>query len=109
MKIMVNHGSAKQREETPHETLADSRTIKEAANDKLETLVELICGAGEESAAALLVLMSMLESAADEKALANTIKHLAFTRCGELNVCGMVDAQIALLDDKLLTSNALPS
>jgi hypothetical protein len=43
--------------------------------------------------AALLVLMSTLENAAHPKALANTAKHLAFTHCGELNLCGMVDVQ----------------
>lgn len=30
-------------------------------------------------------------------------KHFAFTRCGELNLYGMVDAQIAVLDDKLMS------
>jgi hypothetical protein len=107
MKIMVNYGSAKQREETPHETT--DKTPADSIDEKIETIVDLICGAGEESAAALLVLMSMLENADDPTALANAVKHLAFTRCGELNVCGMVDAQIALLDDKLLASNALLS
>jgi hypothetical protein len=29
------------------------------------------------------------------------VKHLAFTRCGELNVNGMVDAQIAMLEGDL--------
>lgn len=73
----------------------------ESSEEKLEALTEMICGAGEESAAALLVLMATFERSADPKALANTTKHLAFTRCGELNVFGMVDAQIALLEGEL--------
>ena len=97
---MANYGSAKQREETPHD---------DSNEQKIETFVEMICGAGEEPAAALLVLMAMLENADDPTALANTVKHLAFTRCGELNACGIVDAQISLLDDKLLSPNTLAS
>ena len=72
-----------------------------SSEEKLEALTEMICGAGEESAAALLVLMATFERSTDPKALANTTKHLAFTRCGELNVFGMVDAQIALLEGEL--------
>ncbi|HEX6716544.1 MAG TPA: hypothetical protein VF088_05505 [Pyrinomonadaceae bacterium] len=41
---------------------------------------------------------------ADPQALANTAKHFAFTRCGELNVYGMVDAQIAVVKDELLAN-----
>ena len=52
--------------------------------------------------AALLVLMAALEHATHPRALANTVKHLAFTRCGELNFCGMVDAQIGVLESELL-------
>jgi len=72
--------------------------------DKIETLAEMICRAGDEAetkSAALLVLMAMLESATHPKALANRAKHLAFTRCGELNLNGMVDAQIAVLEGEL--------
>lgn len=35
------------------------------------------------------------------KVLANTAKHVAFTHCGELNLC-MVDAQIAIIEAELL-------
>jgi hypothetical protein len=52
--------------------------------------------------AALLVLMSTLENSQHPKALANTAKHVAFTRCGELNLYGMVDAQIATVEGKVL-------
>jgi len=68
-------------------------------------LAELICRAGDEpetKSAALLVLMAVLENASHPKALANTAKHFAFSRCGELNVYGMVDSQIAVLESELL-------
>ena len=70
---------------------------------KIEALAEIICGAGNEAAAALLVLMGTLQNSADPALLAHTAKHFAFTRCGELNVHGMVDAQIAVLESELLT------
>ena len=50
--------------------------------------------------------MATLENAAHPKAFANTAKHLAFTRCGELNVHGIVDAQIAVLEAELLAVNS---
>ena len=46
--------------------------------------------------------MAALEHATHTRALANTAKHLAFTRCGELNFSGMVDAQIAVVENELL-------
>ena len=74
----------------------------DSSTQKLEALTEMICGAGEEPAAALLILMATFQNSTDPKALANTTKHLAFTHCGELNVHGMVDAQIAVLESELL-------
>ena len=47
--------------------------------------------------------MATIANAAEPKALANLAKHLAFTRCGELNLNGMVDAQIAVFESELLT------
>jgi hypothetical protein len=41
------------------------------------------------------------------KALANAAKHFAFTRCVDLNVYGMVDAQIATLESELLAASSL--
>jgi len=76
---------------------------RDSSREKIETLAEIICGAGNESAAALLVLMGTLQNSADPTVLANTVKHFAFTRCGELNVYGMVDAQIAVLESELLS------
>ena len=69
--------------------------------EKIEALAEIICGAGDQAAAALLVLMGAFENSTRPKVLANTAKHFAFTRCGELNVYGMVDAQIAVVESDL--------
>jgi len=46
--------------------------------------------------------MSTIENSAHPKAVANHAKHLAFSRCCELNLCGMVDAQIPILEGQLL-------
>jgi hypothetical protein len=70
--------------------------------EKIEALAEIICAAGEESSAALLVLMGMIQNSAEPTAVENTAKHLAFTRCGELNFRGMVDAQLVVIGDELL-------
>lgn len=80
-----------------------------SSEGKIETLTDLICRAGDEPSAALLVLLSTLENSTYPKALANTAKHLAFTRCGELNVHGMVDAQIAVLERELFAGNTFVS
>ena len=87
----------------------DFEEISETNNDdsheeKIEALMEMICRDGDEQgtrAAALLVLMATLENSTHPKALANTAKHLAFTRCGELNFNGIVDAQIAVAEEAL--------
>ena len=73
--------------------------------EKIAALAELICRAGDDAgtkSAALLVLMSTLENASHPKALANLAKHFAFTRCGELNLNGMVESQIAVIEGELL-------
>jgi hypothetical protein len=49
--------------------------------------------------------MATLENVTHRKALANVAKHVAFTRCGELNFNGMVDAQIATLERELLAAD----
>ena len=102
---MTTHGSATTREEKPHV----NQTPNEAdpSRKKIEALAEIICSGGEESAAALLVLMGTLEHSTHPKVLAHTAKHLAFTRCGELNFNGMVDAQIALLEGELLAGDTV--
>ena len=94
------------------ETLIDSAgflKISSTNEENVAALAEMICRGGDEAgtkSAALLVLMSTLENATHPKALANVAKHFAFTRCGELNLHGMVDAQIAVLEGELLTANA---
>ena len=68
----------------------------------------MICHAGDQPEtkwAALLVLMSTLENSTEPKVLANQVKHIAFTRCGELNCYGMVDAQIAAIESELLATS----
>jgi hypothetical protein len=86
--------------EEPPETYDD-----DCDEEKIETLTAMICRAGDEPetrAAALLVLMATLENSAHPKALANAAKHLAFTRCGQLNLNGMIEAQIAVVESQLL-------
>ncbi len=76
-----------------------------STEEKLERLAEMICHADDQPEtrwAALLVLMSTLENSPQPKVLANHVKHIAFTRCGELNCFGMVDAQIAAIETELL-------
>jgi hypothetical protein len=85
--------------------LQSLETDEDASEEKIAALAEMICRAGDEpgtKSAALLVLMAVLEHATHPRALANTAKHLAFTRCAELNVCEMVDAQIPVLETELL-------
>lgn len=74
-----------------------------AEREKLEALVDIICGnGGAQAAGALFVLMGTIRNSAEPGALAHTAKHFAFTRCGELNLNGMVDAQLAVIEDELL-------
>lgn len=97
------------------ETIVDNLNLPDTSEDdsseeKIEVLAEMICRAGDEPAtksAALLVLMATLENATHPKALANLTKHFAFTRCGELNSYGIVDAQIAALEGELLAGHTL--
>ncbi|HKY54173.1 MAG TPA: hypothetical protein VJM08_07710, partial [Anaerolineales bacterium] len=86
------------------ESIVDNLYVH-SSEEKIEALTDLICRAGDEPSAALLVLLATLENSTHPKALANTAKHLAFTHCGKLNVCGMVDAQIAVLEGELLAGN----
>lgn len=77
--------------------------------EKIEALAEMICRGGDEpdtKSAALLVLMAALENSTHPKALANTAKHFAFNRCAERNLCGMVDAEVRLLEAELFAGNA---
>ena len=72
--------------------------------DKIEALAEMICRGGDEpdtKSMALLVLMAALEDSPHPKALANTAKHLAFNHCAERNLCGMIDAEIYVVQAEL--------
>ena len=89
--------------QTP-ETIED-----DSIEEKISALAEIICCAGDEPAAALFVLMGTLEHSTQPKLLANTAKHFAFTCCGESNLFGLVDAQIAVVEDELLARNPLTS
>jgi len=58
-----------------------------SSDERVEAFAEMICRAGDEpetKSAALLVLMATIENSTHPKVLANTAKHLAFTRCGEV-------------------------
>lgn len=76
----------------------------DSIEEKLEALAEMICRASNESAGALLVLMATLENSTHPKALANAVKHLAFTRCSDMNLYGIVDAQAATIESELFAS-----
>ena len=78
------------------ESIIDNLFVQ-SSEEKVEALTDLICRGGDEPSAALLVLLATFENSTHPKALANTAKHLAFTRCAELNLYGMVDAQMQSL------------
>ena len=95
------------------DTTVFSETFEDNAEDsneeKIEALAEIICRAGDEAVAAMFVLMGTLENSAHPKLLANAAKHAAFTRCAELNLYGMVDAQLPLVEGELLADSSLVS
>ena len=102
---MATHSSAIALAETPHAIDNNDNASKDNADQKkIAALAEKICTAGEEAAASLFVLMGTLQYSPDPAADANAIKHLAFTRCGELNVLGMVDAYVTMLERELLAT-----
>jgi len=81
----------------------------ESGVKKVEALTEIICRHGGEATAALFVLMGTLQNCPEPEVLANAAKHYSFTRCGELNVFGMVDAQIAVVEGELLARSDIVS
>ena len=81
----------------------------ESSLRKVEALAEIISRSGDEPTAALFILMETLENSTDPKVLASRAKHVAFSRCGELHVYEMIDAQVAELEGELLASNTLVS
>ena len=72
------------------------------SEDNIGPLAGIICGTGDEAAAALFVLMGTFENSTHPKLLANATKHFAFTHCAEANLFGMADAQIAIVEGALL-------
>ena len=90
-------------------TLEPKFNEDDSNEERVKALAEIICRASDEAAAALFVLMGTLENSSDPKLLANTVKHFAFTRCGELNLFGMVDSQLAVVETELLASNGFIS
>lgn len=75
------------------------------SDEKIAALAELICRRGDESAiksAALVVLMSAIEDAKNPRALSNAAKLVAFTRCGQLNFYGVIEAQIPVFESEIL-------
>ena len=76
---------------------------------KIEALTEIICRAGDEPTAALFMLMETVEGSARPKLFTSRAKHVAFSRCGELHVYEMVDAQIEGIERELLGTSSLES
>jgi hypothetical protein len=79
----------------------------DASDAKVRALAEMICRAGDDpetKSAALLVLMATIENSAHPKALANTAKHVAFNHCGELNLFGMVETEVAAVEGELFAN-----
>ena len=95
------------------DTFESMRTPNAAEDDstlgKIEALAEIISRSGDEPTAALFMLMEMLENSTDPRVFASRAKHVAFSRCGELQVYEMIDAQLAELEVESLASNTVVS
>jgi hypothetical protein len=105
---LVNRAEAGENIVDTFESMHTSDTDDEDAIEmKIEKLSEIICRTGDETSAAFFVLMGTLANSTHPRELANIAKHLAFNRCVELNLYGMVDAQLAVIEDELLASNTL--
>ena len=85
---------------------------EDSGQERVEALAEIICRTGDDPStrsAALFVLMGVIEHSNDPRLLANRAKHFAFSRCGDFNLYGMVDAQIAVIEGELLARTPLRS
>ena len=79
--------------------VVEDMSRQETCNEeKIEALAEIICGANDRCAAALVVLMHTLEKSTYAKPLVNKAKHFAFARCAETNLLGLVDTQTAVIE-----------
>ena len=76
---------------------------------RITALANIICRAGDEATAALFVLAGILGSSTHPNELASAARHFAFSRCAELNLYGMLDAQIAVVESELLAGDTLAS
>ena len=56
-----------------------------SSEEKIGALAEIICRVGAKSAAALFLLMGIIENSTYPNVLANVAKDAAFTHCGELS------------------------
>ena len=81
----------------------------ESSLRKVEALAEIISRSGDQPTAALFILMETVETSTDPKVLTSRAKHVAFSRCGELHVYEMIDAQLAELEGESVASNTLVS
>ena len=79
-------------------------SVEETSEEEINTLTEIICRAGSDSSAALLVLMATLENSTHPRLLANAAKHVAFTRCSDLNLYRLIGAHIPQIDDEICAS-----
>ena len=86
-------------------SLAPESQEDDTSEQKIEALAEIVCRS-EECAAALFVLMGLLENSMHPKLLANTAKHFAFARCSESNLYDIVDAQIGVVEAELLATKS---
>ena len=95
------------------DTFESMRTPDAAEDDstlgKIEALAEIISRSGDEPTAALFILMETLENSTDPRVFAGRAKHVAFSRCGELHVYEMIDAQLAEHEGESLASKPLVS
>ena len=95
------------------DTFESMRTPNAAEDDstlgKIEALAEIISRSGDEPTAALFILMETLENSKNPRVFASGAKHVAFSRCGELHVYEMIDAQLAELEGELSATDTLAS
>lgn len=81
---------------------------QEPSENKIETLVDLICRPDDEpetKSAALVVLLATIERAEEPAAVANSMKRVALAHCDELTFEDMVDARVAAFEAELLGAN----
>jgi hypothetical protein len=105
-ELVRRAGAGERMSDTPELSQVPETCEDESNEERIETLAGIICRAGDGPAAALFVLMGIIEHSSQPKLLANTAKHFAFTFCGQSNLYGIVDAQIAVVESELLASNA---